>query len=207
VKPATFEWLDSLRGDERHLEMSEAGMGRLVRYAQWLAEEAVPAGLLSPAEGSRLWDRHVEDSLSFLAGWPGAAPERLLDVGSGAGLPGIPLAIALPSTEVTLLDRSEKRVHFLRRAVRILGLMNASVLLGEAKDQSGWEALTMRAVRPPRTAVPTASRLLRDGGTGVIGLARRRDADPSWRNLGHEILRVPVLDPAGWLLIIRKRGR
>lgn len=86
-----------------------------------LLQEALRLGLLGPGEGDRLAVRHVDDSLAFVrlaADLAGA----ITDVGSGAGLPGIPLALALPDRQVTLLERSAGRARFLRRAVRALDL-------------------------------------------------------------------------------------
>jgi 16S rRNA (guanine527-N7)-methyltransferase len=86
-----------------------------------LLDEAVRLGLLGPAERGRLTGRHIDDSLAFVP-YAAVLPGAITDVGSGAGLPGIPLALALPEREVRLLERSAGRARFLRRAVRTLGL-------------------------------------------------------------------------------------
>ena len=90
-------------------------------FGRWLADEGVESGGVGPIEGPRIVDRHLADSLVFAGVW-GATPSRVLDVGSGVGLPGIPLAITHPLTDVTLLDRSGRRCRLARRVVRILGL-------------------------------------------------------------------------------------
>ncbi len=211
VKPEVRGWLTALGGShgtgstvER---VFESGRGSLLgTYAEWLLQEGIPAGLLSPTEAGRIGSRHVEDSLSFLAGWPDAAPVTLHDAGSGGGLPGIPLAIVLPDTRVVLVERSEKRARLLRRAVRILELQNIEVLTGELERLQNCEAIVMRGVLRPEAGVAWMRRALRQGGVGVIGLSRRESPVFEQPVLGGAIVEVSVLDPPGWLLIIRKRG-
>jgi len=181
--------------------------GRLLeRYSEWLATEGVAAGLLSPTETTRIDSRHVADSLSFLAGWPEETPGRLFDAGSGGGLPGIPLGIALPDTEVVLVERSESRSILLRRAIRMLQLDNVSVATRDVGTLRTCEAVVMRAVFSPREAVDWMSAVLAMGGLGVLALARSVIRRPDWDRLGGEVVEVGVLDPPGWLLMIRNRG-
>jgi 16S rRNA G527 N7-methylase RsmG len=130
----------------------------------------------------------------------------LHDAGSGGGLPGIPLAIVLPDTRVVLVERSEKRARLLRRAVRILELQNIEVLTGELERLQNCEAIVMRGVLRPEAGVAWMRRALRQGGVGVIGLSRRESPVFEQPVLGGAIVEVSVLDPPGWLLIIRKRG-
>lgn len=188
------------------LELSLEQRVLLRRFEKWLIDEGFDAGLLSPTDRHRVWDRHVIDGLSFALGWVGDPPEHLLDAGSGGGLPGIPLAIAFPETAVTLMDRSTKRVGLLKRAIRVLGLANVEAIAGEVGEVRGLEAVTMRAVVGPSDAVRLFGRILRPGGRGVLGLAHRYESDPSWETLGGRIVEVTVLDPPGWLLIMQQRG-
>jgi len=198
-QPQTSEWL--------RVDLCAEQWDVLREFERWLSEEAIPAGLLSPGEGKRIWTRHIVDSLSFSVGWAGDPPPgRLMDAGSGAGLPGIPLAIAFPQTRVTLLDRSVKRVRLLRRAIRVLGLGNVEAIAGDIREQRACEGVVMRALLGPREAVRVMGNVLEPGGKGVIGLAHRRTADPGWRHLGGRVVQVPVLDPSGWLLIMQQCG-
>ena len=186
----------------------------LEAYAEWLIHEAIPAGGLGPREADRVWGRHVADSLSFAAGWK-TPPSELLDVGTGVGLPGIPLAILWPDTEVTVLDRGGRRIRLLTRAVRVLGLENVRVAKGDVFDVADeWEALVFRgSVRAPE-AVGLSARLLGVPGSAVIGLSRRPErperADELLGVAGAlgmeaELVGVPseILDGPGWILIIR----
>ncbi len=196
--PSTERVLDWLGATDVEWELLET-------YARWLTTEGIPGGALGPSEAERLWQRHIDDALSFAAGFE-TPPGELWDIGSGAGLPGLPLAILFPETAVTLLDRSGRRCALLRRVTRMLQLPNVSVVQGAFEDVGPVEAVTMRAVLPPHQAAPTVQRLLRPGGVGVVGLARRSDPDPAWFRLGGKVVEVPVLDPPGWLLIMQDRG-
>lgn len=100
-------------------------------YAELLATAGVERGLLGPREVDRIWDRHILNSavLSELLG-PG---ERIIDIGSGAGLPGIPLAIARPDLDVVLLEPLLRRSEFLTEVVDELGLA-VEVARGRAEE-------------------------------------------------------------------------
>jgi len=184
-------------------------VSRLLAYGRWLVQEALPAGGIGPHERNRVMQRHVADSLTFAAGFHGARAGRLIDVGSGVGLPGIPLAMAFPELEITLLDRSGRRVDLAQRAVRVLGLTNVSVVQGDAADvEPGWDLVTMRAVLPGASGIDLVRRLVRRGGVGVIGASRVEAPVPAagerWGS-DVEIIAIPgdVLDSPGWLLRIR----
>lgn len=106
-------------------------LGIAKRYAELLATAGVERGLLGPREVDRIWDRHILNSavLSELLG-PG---ERIIDIGSGAGLPGIPLAIARPDLDVVLLEPLLRRSEFLTEVVDELGLA-VEVARGRAEE-------------------------------------------------------------------------
>jgi 16S rRNA (guanine527-N7)-methyltransferase len=194
-------------------------MGLLERYAEWLVEEAIPAGGLGPREGDRVWGRHVADSVSFAAAWRDAAPPTdLLDVGTGVGLPGIPLAIIWPTTHVVLLDRGGRRTRLLERAVRVLGLENVVVSQGDAFAVADeWSAVTFRGSVKAPEAVGLSARLLDVPGTAVLGLSRRSEPPDRTRDLmgvatalsmEPEVVGIPseILDGPAWLLIMRISG-
>lgn len=196
------------------LSLSDSQMESLANFADWLVDEAVPAGGLGPREADRIWQRHIGDSLTFAAGWD-VPPEEILDVGTGVGLPGIPLAVAFPDTVVTLLDRGGRRVRLLHRAVRILELPNVVIAQGDAFSVADeWGGLVFRGSIPPPEAIGLANRLLVPGSTAVLGLSRREEEPERARDLvslasalgiDAEVRKVPKepLDGASWLLIMR----
>ena len=157
---------------------------------------------MGPNEGSRLADRHLGDSLLF--SWPFAdSPPDLVDLGTGVGLPGIPLAILWPSTSVTLLDRSGRRTDLARRAVRVLGLNNVEVVQGDIESLGrAFSSLVARAAVPPGQLSPHLKRLLSPGGMAVVGGSWTHPPEiEGWETM--EIL-LEMLDRTVWLLIMRR---
>jgi len=90
-----------------------------VRYVAMLAGDGVVRGLIGPREVPRLWERHVLNSAALAEAVPSGA--RVVDVGSGAGLPGIPLGLARPDLTLTLVEPMARRVEFLQDVVTALG--------------------------------------------------------------------------------------
>ena len=108
--------------------LTEEQLTKLDLLAIWLVDEAMPAGGLGPREASKVWRRHIADSLAFgVAFKDSEPPSEILDVGTGVGLPGIPLALAFPQTSVTLLDRGGRRITLLHRIVGVLELSNVII--------------------------------------------------------------------------------
>jgi 16S rRNA (guanine527-N7)-methyltransferase len=140
------------------------------RYAQLLAGAGVERGLLGPREVDRLWDRHLLNSA--VVGELLAAGERVIDIGSGAGLPGIPLAIARPDLQIVLLEPLLRRSEFLTEVVGELGLA-VEVVRGRAeepwvRDQFGErDAAVSRAVAALDKLTKWSMPLLRPGGRMV----------------------------------------
>lgn len=181
----------------------------LGNFGEWLVAEGIEAGGLGPLEGPRIVDRHLADSLVFAGVW-GATPSRVLDVGSGVGLPGIPLAITHPKSTFTLVDRSGRRCQLARRAVRVLGLQNVSVEQGDiAFEARTWPAVLFRASLPPERALETAPPLLEPNGYGVVALSRTAApgaVPPSPPGTKLDLVRTDpgVLDSPAWFLRMRK---
>lgn len=141
-------------------------IGLARRYVVALATDGVVRGLIGPRESVRLWTRHVLNSgvLGPMLGG-GAA---VVDVGSGAGLPGIPLAIARPDCRVVLVEPLERRTVFLQEMIDGLDLTNCRVVRGRA-DQvidecGGADVVTSRAVAPLAKLAGWSAPLLRIGG-------------------------------------------
>jgi len=137
----------------------------LERYAGLLASEGVLRGLIGPREVPRLWDRHLVNCGLLAPLLPDGA--SVADLGSGAGLPGMVLALARPDLRVTLIEPMARRVAFLDEAVEILGLDRVTVERGRAEDWSGperFDVVTARALAPLPKLLSWGMPLVADGG-------------------------------------------
>nr|WP_225733034.1 16S rRNA (guanine(527)-N(7))-methyltransferase RsmG [Corynebacterium sp. 319] len=139
-----------------------------VRYAELLETVATERGLIGPREVPRIWDRHILNSAVLSEAID--AGLRVIDVGSGAGLPGIPLAIARPDLTVQLLEPLLRRTTFLNEVVAELGLDNVEVIRGRAEDKNviaqlgGADIVTSRAVAPLGKLVQWSLPLVKNDG-------------------------------------------
>lgn len=171
-------------------EIFGPALGLAERYASLLAGPGVERGLLGPAEAARLWERHLLNCavIAELVP-PGSA---LIDLGSGAGLPGIVLAMLVPDVTVTLLEPMARRAEFLTECVQALGLGNAAVLRGRAEELAGRlaaDVVTARAVAPMHKLAALAAGLAKPGGLvlaikGAGAAAEVSRARPELRRLG-----------------------
>jgi len=119
------------------------------RYTELLATEGVVRGLIGPREAPRLWDRHILNSAVLADAIPDNA--TVCDIGTGAGLPGLVLAIARPDLSITLVEPLLRRTTFLSEVVEELGLSQVEVVRGRAEDLHGartFDIVTSRAVAP-----------------------------------------------------------
>ncbi|RKT51838.1 16S rRNA (guanine(527)-N(7))-methyltransferase RsmG [Saccharothrix australiensis] len=138
-----------------------------VAFTDLLVEHGVERGLIGPREVDRLWERHILNSAVVAELLPRNC--RVVDVGSGAGLPGIPLAIARPDLDLTLLEPMARRVAWLTEVVDTLGL-RVEVVRGRAEEAavrerlSGSDVVTARAVAPLERLAGWCLPLLRPGG-------------------------------------------
>jgi 16S rRNA (guanine527-N7)-methyltransferase len=129
-----------------------------------LAEHGEPLGLIGPLEVERLWSRHVVNC-ALVA--PLLRPGRVGDVGSGAGLPGLVLAIARPDVELVLIEPMERRTDWLSAEAERLGLDNVTVVRGRAEDVHPdplLDQVTARAVSALSKLVPLCAPLVKPGG-------------------------------------------
>lgn len=132
-----------------------------------LAAEGEERGLIGPLEPPRLWTRHVLNSAIIAPLFNG----RVGDIGSGAGLPGLVLAIVRPDVEFVLIEPMERRVTWLREQAEALDLANVTVARSRAEDWDGrgsLDAVTARAVSALRTLIPLTAPLVRDGGELIL---------------------------------------
>lgn len=133
------------------------------RFTADLAQYGEELGLIGPQELERLWTRHV---LNCVLVAPLLRPGRVGDVGSGAGLPGLVLAIARPDAQLVLIEPMERRCEWLRTEADRLGLANVEVVRGRAEEVNipALDQVTARAVSALSKLVPLCAPLLRPGG-------------------------------------------
>lgn len=147
------------------------------RYAHLLITTGVTRGLIGPREVDRIWERHIFNCAAVAGALPRSAD--VVDIGSGAGLPGIVLALARPDVSLLLVEPLQRRVDFLIEAVAALGLSSVAVRRARAEDLHGEvraDVVTARAVAPMERLVTIAMPLLRPGGI-LLALKGRRAAE------------------------------
>ncbi len=182
---------------------------RLEVLEGWLIREAQPAGGLGPAEHDRIWTRHLADSMLFSVGI-GDDTRSLIDVGTGVGLPALPLAIAWPTVSIVALDRRERRIDLVRRACHILKLENVEAHTGDVSSWRGThDAATFRGVGTVSRVTRWASRLLEPRGVGIMAVSRSGSAPAGvdMTALSTTVVRIPsdLLDSPVTLLRMERR--
>jgi 16S rRNA (guanine527-N7)-methyltransferase len=188
------------------------------RYVVLLATAGIERGLLGPREAARIWDRHVLNCAVVQPAIPAGC--ALADVGSGAGLPGMVLAIARPDLAVTLVEPMQRRCEFLTEVIAELGLANVTVRRARAEALAAdltVEVVTARAVAPlerlARWTIPLLSpggRLLALKGRSMVDELTR--AAPALRALGATSWQVGeygsgIVDPPTRVAIIEVGAR
>lgn len=173
-----------------------------VQFTELLAAVGVERGLIGPREVDRLWDRHILNSAVIASAIPEGA--RVVDLGSGAGLPGVPLIIARPDLQVTLLEPMARRVAWLTEVVDTLAL-SASVVRGRAEEPAikqqlaGADVVIARAVAPLAKLWAWSAPLLRQGGRLVA--LKGESADEEVVRDGSAVTRaggsLPVVERCG----------
>jgi 16S rRNA (guanine527-N7)-methyltransferase len=130
-------------------------------FAQFLTTAGIERGLIGPREGERIWERHIFNCLPVTQLLPQNA--SLFDIGSGAGLPGIVIALARPDLKVTLIEPLERRVEFLKEATEGLGI---DVIRGRAQDvKKSADYVTARAVAPLEKLKKISWHMVKTGGS------------------------------------------
>ena len=132
----------------------------ITAYAHLLTTAGIERGLIGPREGERIWERHIFNCLPITRLLPQGA--SLFDIGSGAGLPGIVIALARPDLRVTLIEPLERRVEFLKEATAGSGI---EVLRGRAQDiKKSADYVTARAVAPLEKLKKMSWHMVKVGG-------------------------------------------
>jgi len=191
------------------LNLSDRQVGALMQYLELLARWNRTYRLTAVTEPSAMISRHLLDSLSVL---PVLVGHRLLDVGAGAGLPGIPLAVARPDLSFVLLDSNGKKTRFMTHAAGRLGLKNVQVARARVEDydgEGGFDTVISRAFANLPEFVRLAGRLCAPGGRLVAMKGRLRTEElaglsAGWRIAETRRLTVPGTDGERHLVIIHR---
>jgi 16S rRNA (guanine527-N7)-methyltransferase len=193
---------------ELHLELSADIRERLMRYVALLKKWNKVYNLTAVQEEREMVSRHLLDSLAVV---PHVAARSILDVGSGAGFPGIPLALALPQSQVSLLDANQKKAAFLRQTAIELALENVSIVCERVETWQTHERFAVviaRAFSDLRKFLALAGRLCAKGG--MMAIMQGTYARDQFAQLPNEFrldrvipLKVPGLNAPRHLALIR----
>ncbi|MCC8363010.1 16S rRNA (guanine(527)-N(7))-methyltransferase RsmG [Lysobacter sp. A6] len=196
----------------RALGLDAALAAPLLEYVALLARWNATYNLTAIRDPREMVAKHLLDSLAMHSHVDAiaAAGGRLADLGTGPGLPGIPLAIAKPGLQVTLVESNGKKTRFLREAVRKLALGNVEVVESriEAYDAPGrFDAITARALATLPLILESGGHLLRPGGVllamkGVVPAEEIAALPPGWEVREMHPMRVPGLDAERHLIVV-----
>jgi len=194
---------------ELSLPLAAEQEGSLLQYLALLEKWNKVYNLTAIRELSKMVSAHLLDSLSVV---PALAGRSVLDVGSGAGLPGIPIAVARPAWEVTLLDSNHKKSAFLRQAVADLALKNASVVCERVEAWTAparFDVIISRAFSDLGEFVSLTGRLLAPGGVlaamkGLYPYEELERLPAGFRVKEVKVLQVPGLDAERHLVLVER---
>jgi 16S rRNA (guanine527-N7)-methyltransferase len=182
------------------LDLDAAVQAKLLAYLSLLEKWNRTHNLTAVREPERMLSVHLLDSLAAIPQLPHVERLRLADVGSGGGLPGIPLAIARPLWSVALIERSEKKCAFLRQAAAELRLPNLEVIHSRIEDfvpRQRFDVVIARALSELARFVAASAHLLKPGGCLVAMKGRYPAAEITALPKTVRVLGTPKLDPPG----------
>jgi 16S rRNA (guanine527-N7)-methyltransferase len=186
-------------------ELSPAQVLSLGRYEELLMAQAVPRGMVAASDAGQLHTRHILDSLRAVP-HISARAERIVDLGSGAGLPGLPVAVARPDLKVTLAEPRQARAAFLELVVERLRVSNVRVFPGPADElASGFDLCLARGFGDVQRSWAIARDLLDPGGDLIYwaGGTFSRDAMPADARV--RALGEPTLESGGPIVIMTRQ--
>jgi 16S rRNA (guanine527-N7)-methyltransferase len=189
------------------IALDPVAIARLLDYVELLERWNGAYNLTAVRDPAEMVTRHLLDSLAIL---PHVSGATLADLGSGAGLPGIPLAIAVPERETLLVDSNGKKARFLREAVRRLGLEHVRVAESRVEDVAGtFDCVTARAFASLAEMLGWGGHLLAPGGVWLAmkGRVAKDELDavpPDFRVREIVALNVPGLDAERHLVILKR---
>lgn len=206
------------------LELSQAQLAQFEQLTGLLLDWNARMNLTGITEPAEIALKHYLDSLTVLKFLPKAGRRRLLDVGTGAGFPGLPLAIVRPLLRVTLLDATAKKLRFIEEAGRALGLDNIRIVHARAEDagrddahRGSYDFVTARAVNRMPALMECTLPMTKRGGLviamkGAAAHEETQAASKAISTLGGELagideVRLPGLEKSRFLVMVRKVGK
>lgn len=212
MKPLPPDIAPTLDAGLRELGLPASLATPLLDYLALLVRWNATYNLTAVRDARGMVTKHLLDSLAMHAHVADIAARggALADLGTGAGLPGIPLAVAYPALRVTLVESAGKKARFMREAIRTLGLANARVVEGriEAVDEAGaFDAITARALATLPLLVELGGHLLKPDGVllamkGVDPVDEIAALPAGWRWHATHRLTVPGLDASRHLVVV-----
>ena len=220
VPPPTPEFLSAV--EDVGIVFEQDDLDRIERYLKLLYEANQVMNLTGVRDPGEAWMRHVFDSLTLLPWISGLAADgrdlRILDVGSGGGCPGIPLACILPNTRMTLLETTGKKADFLSRTALELGLAKVDVLqeraeiAGQEEDYRGvFDVVMSRAVGRLPVLLEFTVPFAIDGGIVLAIKGAQADQEISEARQAFHMLHSSVIEtrktPTGTVIVIEKQRK
>lgn len=200
------------------LELSRDEIGRLAHFLDLLDAANRRMNLTRIVERESAWSRHVLDSLALLAFVEAAGARNLIDIGSGGGLPGIPLAITMPELPITLLEATGKKARYLAETAEALGLDHVTVIAERAESlgtpegggRAAWDVVTARAVGGLPVLLELSLPLLVEGGVLLAIKGQRADEEIKASRKALKVLGGTVelthRTPSGTIVVVRRTG-
>lgn len=170
VKHEVWDLLDQASGRE----LDTTARGRLSTYTELALERAMPAGMVGRTDAEGFAQRHLADSLRVV---PLLDARHIADAGTGAGLPGVPVAIALPDVDVTLIEQRRQRIAFLELVAERIALPRLRIVhAGLSRVEERFDVVLARAIGDATDTWRRTRQLLRPGGRVVYWAGERFDA-------------------------------
>lgn len=198
------------------LEFEASELQRLAQFLALLLDANTRFNLTAITDPAQAWTRHVLDSLTLLPLLEAADAKRVIDVGAGGGLPGLPLAMTLPNVEFTLLEATGKKARFLQEAVAALGMTNVVVVNDRAevvgqdhqRHRERYDAVLARAVGRLPVLLELTVPLARVGGL-VLAIKGEKAAEEiaeakAALHLLHAAVSQTLRTPTGTIVVIEK---
>ena len=168
-----------MKPSQQILDYFQGSSDQIQAYADLLAGPGIERGLIGPKEGERIWQRHIANCIPITTLIPNGV--RVADIGSGAGLPGIVIALARPDLKLTLIEPLSRRVDFLNEVIKELGLSIEVIRARSEVVKKQFEIVTARAVAPLERLISISWHMIPRGGSllAIKGESAQEELDKS----------------------------